>query len=146
MNEASMTRDIIRDLRKAFPRAVIFKHHDLSTAGIPDMSVTFNNLTHWIELKFFKNNETKSTIDKHFDRLQLATMRLLERQGPAFYLIGMQRRAVGTALAVWSPANIAEVLEMPHPEWTLTPTTALKLTMQYVIQMIGESNERPNSL
>ncbi len=140
MTEANLVRSIIESLKKAFPRAVTFKHCDLMTAGIPDISVSFAEQNTWIEVKLFKEHETKSTVSKHFDRLQLATMRLLEAQGQAFYLIGEQRRAVGTALGLWSPATIAGVLEFPYPEVTLRPKASFKTTMTYVAQRIGETN------
>jgi hypothetical protein len=138
MNEASICRDIVTDLKKAFPRAIVYKLHDLSTAGIPDIVVTFAQQTFWIEVKFFTANETLKSVSKHFDRLQLANMRLLETQGKAFYLIAMQRRAKGTAMALWSPATVALILDTyPHPEETLRPESDYIRTMDYVIAKIG---------
>lgn len=136
MNEATVVRMIIANLKKGFPRAVIYKHADIYTAGIPDISITCGKITHWIEVKFLKPVETQSTMSKHFDRLQLANMRLLEREGHAFYLIAKQRRAVGTGLGLWLPSMIADILEYPHPETTLTPAATFTDTMEYVAQII----------
>jgi len=45
-------RELVRLLREALPRGVTYKHNDMSTKGIPDISVTYRARTIWIEGKF----------------------------------------------------------------------------------------------
>lgn len=77
MNEASITQSLIRALGKELPGSVIFKHFDVSTDGIPDISVTWGKRTVWLELKW-DEGETRPT--------QLVTMMRLGHVGLAFYV------------------------------------------------------------
>lgn len=43
----------------ALRNAVIFKHSDRFSAGIPDFSVTVNGNTLWVEVKMWPNTPTK---------------------------------------------------------------------------------------
>lgn len=94
MQERDLVRDIIEAVQKRLPRAVILKHNDMTTAGIPDISVTSRygmepeKRTTWIEVKLLKEKETLSTIRQHFDKLQLTTLRLLANEGHAHYIVG----------------------------------------------------------
>jgi hypothetical protein len=87
MTEKNLVTEIKSHLKKQLPGAVVFKHNDGFTAGVPDISMTYHGIT-WIEAKLLKTCETASSLKKHFDLLQLATLRLLARQGRAFYAVG----------------------------------------------------------
>jgi hypothetical protein len=52
MNETYLKKCLTRELRKRMPTAVVYRHEDAFTAGIPDISVTFLAQTSWIEVKF----------------------------------------------------------------------------------------------
>ena len=52
MNEATLVGELERALRKEMPGCAVLKHNDSSTAGIPDLSVTWNGRTAWLEVKF----------------------------------------------------------------------------------------------
>lgn len=53
MTEAPLKAALVRELRKTLPRAaVVFRHEDRITAGIPDISVTWNGRTTWLEIKY----------------------------------------------------------------------------------------------
>jgi hypothetical protein len=51
MNEALLTGALVRTFR-TLPGAVVFKHADLSTAGIPDISVSWKGKISWWETKY----------------------------------------------------------------------------------------------
>jgi hypothetical protein len=81
MTESQMTRKLIASLKRMHPQAVIIKHSDRFTSGVPDLSITKDGVTTWIECK-------KLTPDflANLDLLQLNTMLKLERQGTAYYV------------------------------------------------------------
>lgn len=52
MDEAYLKRKLVEAIRKEMPGAVVYRHEDTFTAGIPDISVTWRGSTSWIEVKF----------------------------------------------------------------------------------------------
>lgn len=81
MIEADLQRKQLRLLRAALPGYVIFRHADLITSGIPDLSVTGCGETLWLELKH-ANPGIKGT------GLQARNLRLLHSAGGnAFYVV-----------------------------------------------------------
>ena len=69
--ESQFTARLLRALRAhpALRDAVIWKHNDRTTRGIPDFSMTINGRTTWWEIKVGDNRLTK--IQKYFiERLQ----------------------------------------------------------------------------
>jgi len=78
MKESTLVTQLKKALCVGLPGAVVFKHHDAITAGIPDLSVTWKGTTTWVEVKY----------NTHQVRpLQHNTMLRLGRQGYAFYVI-----------------------------------------------------------
>lgn len=69
MTESKFTSKLLKELRLRLPGAVIFKHNDIGTAGIPDISITNERRTIWLEIKDSEN--------KKKDRLQTETLRRL---------------------------------------------------------------------
>ena len=61
MLEGKFTQKLLKALRSApeLHEAVIWKHSDWITAGVPDFSVTINGLTTWFEVKVAPNVPTK---------------------------------------------------------------------------------------
>ena len=66
MLERDFQRKLLSALKKhpALGGAVIFKHNDYMTAGVPDVSITLNGATTWFELKVHPNTPTK--LQAHF--------------------------------------------------------------------------------
>lgn len=106
MTEATVATEVMRRLKELLKVPVVFKHHDVSTGGVPDMSCTYGGLTFWVELKLVRDGEAEKRFRAHFDPLQLATCRLLERQGRCFYLLALEAKGERTAAALWSPARL----------------------------------------
>ncbi len=113
VTEATVVRDIVKGLRSRLPGAVVFKHADISTAGIPDISISYRNHTTWVEVKLLRRNETRSQTGQHFDHLQLATARLLDRQVETFYLIAFSGQPSGVCATLVRPVQVAAFLEAP---------------------------------
>lgn len=52
MTEAELKDELVKVLRYELMGAIVFRHEDKYTAGIPDISVTYRNYTLWIEVKY----------------------------------------------------------------------------------------------
>jgi hypothetical protein len=94
MNEASVTGDLLEKIRMAAPSAVLFKHADKSTKGMPDVSMSWRRKTVWMEFKYVKKLKEGLFSEKHLgniflhDPAQMLTMRRLARSAHAsFYLL-----------------------------------------------------------
>lgn len=61
MLEGAFTSKLLKKLRdhSALKDAVIFKHSDYFTRGVPDFSISINSLTTWWEVKMEPNEPTK---------------------------------------------------------------------------------------
>ena len=77
MNEASLTRSLVKALERELPGCVVFKHFDVVTTGMPDLSVTWGRRTCWVEVKY---DEGEVGAD------QIVTMRRLAQVGVAFFV------------------------------------------------------------
>jgi len=143
MTEATVVQKIMKGLRSSLPRAVVFKHADLSTAGIPDISISYAGRTTWVEVKLLRPNETRSQTNAHFDRLQLATARLLDRQVRALYLIAFPGPSGAYAVLI-RPLDVAVFLE----HTVMNPVNLIPGSLQhgplhsvidYLIDKVGRS-------
>lgn len=77
MTEGQFNAKLVKELRQRLgPGAVVFKHADAYTAGIPDISVTLNDRTLWLECKLTTNK-------KWFEPLQMAMLQKLR----GYYII-----------------------------------------------------------
>lgn len=90
MIETQFTSKLVKALREGLgPDAIIFKHADGFTAGIPDITVTYRGYTMWIEAKLANN-------PKIFEPLQLALLRKLD----GYYVIWDTKLKKGSFLGV----------------------------------------------
>ncbi len=80
MTEATVTRDIIDFLKSHLP-GIVWKHNDMRTAGIPDLSVTTGGATWWFEVKLIPDWTDRIKTARLFPRLQLDSLCKLERAG-----------------------------------------------------------------
>ena len=80
MTEAKPKADLVKLLRATYPSAVVIRHEDRWTSGIPDISFTLDQHTTWIEVKL---------ADPDFESkgIQELTMLRLARVTTAFYVV-----------------------------------------------------------
>lgn len=83
MNEARVVQRLIKSLKQQLPGAVVYKHNDAVTAGMPDVSVTYKRRVLWLEVKYEK---LKS------DKRQITQCKRLGRQDACFYFVGYYGR------------------------------------------------------
>lgn len=82
-NETEYSGELVKALKSVMPNSVIFKHTDMYTSGIPDISATWLRCTSWIEVKVAVGGKIKS----QKKRLQLETCKSLERVGICLYVV-----------------------------------------------------------
>lgn len=117
MNERDCTTKLLALLAKTYPGAVIFKFADRFTANIPDLSITQDNQTAWLEVKKLKNPRGPLQLSQ-FQLSQLEIMCRLERQGLARYVVFSDKQ-VGTFLPSYVKETLAMSGRLSFPESSL---------------------------
>jgi hypothetical protein len=92
MLESKFTSRLLTTLRAKIPEAVVLKHSDRFTGGIPDFSITIDGATTWFEVKIAPNTTTT---------IQWETLRRLKRAYVVIYddgwKLGVVFQAIGAA-------------------------------------------------
>jgi hypothetical protein len=94
MTEAGLKDRLARVLRDELKGAVVLRHEDKNTAGIPDLSVTWRLLDTWLEVKYANPNLY------HAKDLQNLTALRLAMTGRCMYVIYQEKREVKRTLIV----------------------------------------------
>lgn len=81
MTEAEITASLLERLRDSWKTAVVFKHDDNLTFGIPDMSVSGHGITSWWEIKVARDGKIDDNPQQNF------TCKRLFAVVPCFYII-----------------------------------------------------------
>lgn len=97
--EAKFKGELVKLIRIELPTFVVIRHEDHFTHGIPDISVTGNKKTLWIEIKFANPNFKSKGI-------QEVTMLRLSARGHAFYVIYRQTKEKEEYTYVVDPKEI----------------------------------------
>lgn len=84
MTESTLKAALVPVLKVVMPGAVVFRHEDKHTAGVPDISVTWRKRTTWLEVKYIN----PKFIGKE---VQLVTAMLLDREGYCYYVLYVDR-------------------------------------------------------
>ena len=93
MTEADLKGDLCVYLRTALPKSFVKRHEDYCTSGIPDITVTWNGKTTWIEAKLANPDLKKKGIQTY------SAMKLFE-QGSCWFLIWEEKRGERRTLIV----------------------------------------------
>lgn len=88
MDESYLKRAVCGKLKENMPGAVIFRHEDKFTGGIPDISVTWNDHTCWVEVKYDRPKSRAKVTGQ-----QKLTLARLSRHGRAVLLTYVEDRA-----------------------------------------------------
>lgn len=105
MTEKQFVSRVVFTIKAHWPDAVVFKHNDASTAGIPDVSVTLRGRTYWIECKKLNDRELLlDVVERRRQALQHHILKKLAWAGFAGYL-------------VWRPRRIGWYLPTGHPSF-----------------------------
>jgi len=134
MKESDVEEASVKLLGEVCPGAVIYKHADRWTAGIPDRSVTWRRYDSWLEYKLWEPNGTfhdEFALKTGRPNVQLLELLKLERQtGRAWvvaYRKGNPRTSQLECLELYRPGAWVDtfgfVLKTPLP---LTKPTSLE--------------------
>ena|SRR3990167_5265793 len=96
MTEQELMSALLKEARARLPRYVIIRHEAGLTHGIPDFSVTGDNVTSWIEVKHATPNFKSKGI-------QELTMNRLALAGHAFYVVYWEDPAFQATYIVLPP-------------------------------------------
>ena len=106
-NEAALKDKLVETFRKICPGAVVLRHEDKNTAGIPDISITWRRYTTWLEVKYANPSYTCRGLQKF-------TCAKLEAEGRCWFVIYDQKRE---CVDIRRPINILnEVKELDPSE------------------------------
>ena len=94
MNEATLKGALVKAMRTTMPGAVVFRHEDRFTGGIPDISVTWAGIATWWEVKYSPIG-CNSTVTK----LQGYTLEQLSRQSTAGLITYTETKRAGRTVA-----------------------------------------------
>lgn len=105
MDEAGLKRDLVHSLKENLPGCTVIRHEDKSTAGIPDISITWRDKTVWVEVKYDRPSAHAKTTQR-----QLLMLRRLK----GFLLTYIQekngdKRAVLQDFKVTGPDIVVDV-------------------------------------
>lgn len=122
MVENDIAAEILVRTRKALPGAVVVKHNDAGTVGIPDIQVARCNLTSWAELKFVKPGRSLKQVNK-VQQLIFCHELAVVNNGRCWVLV---YEDLGEPLVtVWQPRSLFRHLwpnlagpNPEHPKWT----------------------------
>lgn len=88
MQEKDLVRRLKKTLETRLPGSVIIKHSDAMVAGIPDLSVTWQGVTTWLEVK----HDVGKIITREIQRWMV---KRLATQGRCFYVVYRDRAKEG---------------------------------------------------
>jgi len=104
-NESTYTQALLPELRRA--GWIVDKLSDQFTAGIPDVAVTFNKTTVWLELKEIDKNYSEITKSRNY-KLQMHENKKRAKWGRCYYVV--HRQNVGV-VEFWDPVELEQYLE-----------------------------------
>ncbi len=109
--ERRYIRELVKVLATDLEDAVVLKHADQVTSGIPDLSVTWSGLTFWIEVKRGSTIEARG--------IQVLTATRLARQGHCFFVLyGEDSTSIFTPKGVDSRQTSSESRYTGRSSWT----------------------------
>jgi hypothetical protein len=110
VNEGTLKRALVKAIRAAMPGAVVYRHEDTFSAGIPDISVTWQGITSWWEVKYEPLGRTSKPT-----ALQVHELDRLAKHTVAGLITYRERKREGgkrTRLEVYVPGA-----QNPRSEW-----------------------------
>jgi hypothetical protein len=101
VNEAYLKGRLRKAITTALEGAVVFRHEDQFSSGIPDMSVTWERRTAWVEVKYAPLGRSTGAT-----KLQAYTLDRLRKAGSVSLLVTYREtKRHGKHIIVEGPAN-----------------------------------------
>ena len=130
MTEKELKDGFVRVFRTLVPAAVVLRHEDKNTAGIPDISITYRGRTVWIEVKY---------ADPFFDGrgLQKLTCLRLAVQGICWYLVYENRKGYRRTFFL-QPKDVVEDTITEIPDECMAPGFDHEFAVNFVRRICGD--------
>ena len=135
MTETQLKSKLTQTLRKSLNNAVIFRHEDQFTSGIPDISVTWEGYTTWLEVKLAKPTIRSKGIQKH-------TMQMLSENGRCRYVVYLLEKA-SCQSKHFSLQSTYIVSPKSVNDWVSSKNYAVGFDHQFVVDFIKNSHSHP---
>lgn len=108
MTESYVKSELVRYLRCAFPAAVVIRHEDVATAGVPDISLTYAGNTWWVEVKVARRGKDPTSGVTELQRWMLDRLEAQSRfagapHGRALLVIYDDRPTYPAATYIYRP-------------------------------------------
>jgi hypothetical protein len=101
VTESSLVKELEKALRIEMPGCAVLKHNDASTAGIPDLSVTWRGHTAWLEVKF----------DRPGSRASVSALQRIALRKLGGYLVWYALSASGVRTTSLSSAGLELIVD-----------------------------------
>lgn len=130
--ESKLKAELMSFIREGLPRVVAFRHEDLFTSGIPDISVTWRGKAIFPQI-YMSWWEVKHGTPK-FESTDIQELRLkqLAEEGFARYLIYMEGDSQGQRTLIVHPRNLKQMI----PEYSCEG-----FNHRWVVRMIRDYHE-----
>lgn len=139
MTEAALKGQLVGALRLHLRGAVVLRHEDKNTAGIPDISVTYRGRTVWLEVKYANPRVSGRGLQK------VTCLRLAE-QGVCWFLVYEERKGYRRTYFA-TPKEIVkfeEVIEIPDER--TAPGFDHEFAVQFIRRLCGDHDEQKHLL
>lgn len=130
MTEAELKDRLVEYLRNTIPRAIVFRHEDKNTAGIPDITITLRGRTLWLEVKF-------ANPDIRGRGLQKLTCLRLSREGYCWFLIYEQKNGVKRTYFIL-PEDVVSETPKEIPDECMSPGFDHEFAAHFIRRVCGD--------
>lgn len=129
MNEKELKDALVKQIRASLPAALVFRHEDQNTAGIPDISVTYKGLTQWLEVKY-----ANPTV--HSRGLQLVTCTRLHEVGICHLVIYEEKKGVKQTIIAEPKVRVEQIVA---PDECMTPGFDHNFVVMFIRRVCGDN-------
>jgi hypothetical protein len=134
MTEKDLKDQLVKHLRLRIPRAVVLRHEDKNTAGIPDITVTYMGHTVWLEVKFANPYIVSRG-------LQNFTCRRLAAQGVCWYIIYKEHKEYRNTILA-RPEDVVENSIVKTPDECVAAGFDHEFVVKFIRRLCGDHNEQ----
>jgi len=132
MTETQLKAKLTKTLRASLNNAVIFRHEDQFTSGVPDISVTWEGFTTWLEVKLAKPTIRGKGIQKY-------TAQTLAENGRCWYVVYLVEKAMIGCISLHS-TYIVNPKAVIAGDWMLSPNFVVGFNHEFVADFIRRTH------
>lgn len=133
MTEKDLKDALVGTIRNKIPAAVVLRHEDKNTAGIPDISVTYFGKTVWLEVKYAHPYVIGGGLQK-------LTCRRLAVQGICRYVIYEENKLNKRTVILHPQDIVVKLAEVPDE--CMSPGFNHEFVVQFIRRLCGDHDEQ----